>query len=165
MGSEMCIRDRITIISHSLGAEVACNLLFNDNENAGFATPKQNIEVCLVAPAISKKKFKNYYNRNKENHFVDSDNYRLTVIYNELDFVLSKTSKILGIRISFSRIYGNTRLGCNCGNEAYELEKYFKKHFPFSLIHLIHASSFGSSHHSLSYFGSNEFREFIIDKY
>lgn len=151
----------IIVISHSLGAEVLASLLFNENVHGRYTTPDQRLEICMVAPAISKKEFKSYYNRSAEKSFLVADNYSLAIMYNEEDIVLSKAYEVLGVRISFSRRYGNTRLGCNCGNEAEELKKYFKKHFVHSEISLIHANSFGSSHHSLSYFGSEEFEEYI----
>ncbi len=156
-------RNDITVITHSLGAEVATSLLFNDEEKEEDGTPHQRINICMAAPAISKKEFRSYYNRSVENPIIGSDNYNLTIIYNEEDFVLSKAYKFLGVKLSFSRRYGNTRLGCNCGNEAYELEDYFKKHFPGSPIQLIHATSFGTSHHSLSYFGSEEFMLYLTE--
>ncbi len=156
-------KNDITVITHSLGAEVAISLLFNDEEEEEDATPHQRINICMAAPAISKKEFRSYYNRSLENPFIGRDNYNLTIIYNEEDLVLSKAYKFLGVKLSFSRRYGNTRLGCNCGNEAYELEDYFKKHFPSSPIQLIHATSFGASHHSLSYFGSEEFMLYLAE--
>ncbi|MFT4722040.1 MAG: hypothetical protein ACI8QW_000418 [Saprospiraceae bacterium] len=154
-------KNDITVITHSLGAEVVTSLLFNAKEKEEEATPHQRINICMAAPAISKKEFKRYYNRSLESSFIEPDNYNLTIIYNEEDFVLSKAYKFLGVKLSFSRRYGNTRLGCNCGNEAYELEEYFEKHFPSSPIQLIHATSFGASHHSLSYFGSEEFMLYL----
>ena len=154
-------KNDITVITHSLGAEVLTSLLFNAKEKEEEATPHQRINICMAAPAISKKEFKRYYNRSLENPFIGRDNYNLTIIYNEEDFVLSKAYKFLGVKLSFSRRYGNTRLGCNCGNEAYELEEYFGKHFPSSPIQLIRATSFGASHHSLSYFGSEEFMHYL----
>lgn len=156
-------KNDITVITHSLGAEVAISLLFNDEEEEEDATPHQRINICMAAPAISKKEFRSYYNRSLENPFIGRDNYNLTIIYNEEDLVLSKAYKFLGVKLSFSRRYGNTRLGCNCGNEAYELEDYFKKHFPSSPIQLIHTTSFGASHHSLSYFGSEEFMLYLAE--
>ena len=156
-------KNDITVITHSLGTEVAISLLFNDEEEEEDATPHQRINICMAAPAISKKEFRSYYNRSLENPFIGRDNYNLTIIYNEEDLVLSKAYKFLGVKLSFSRRYGNTRLGCNCGNEAYELEDYFKKHFPSSPIQLIHATSFGASHHSLSYFGSEEFMLYLAE--
>lgn len=152
----------ITVFSHSLGAEVAVNLLFNADLKVGLETPSQeNVNVYLLAPAISKKPFKKFYDRNSEISFSERDNYNLSIIYNEADFVLSKAMRILGVSIRFSRRYGNTRLGCNCSDEAVKLKNLFLQRFPNSSIQLVHADSFGESHHARDYYGSDEFKALI----
>ncbi len=155
-------RKEITLISHSLGAEVMINLLFNARRDCPYPTPSQGkINACMIAAAISKKPFKNYYNRTTQLDHSEKDNYQLSIIYNKKDFVLSKSTRLLGVRLEFSRLYGNTRLGCNCRGEATELEKKFERKFPNSSVRLIHADSFGASHRSKSYSASEEFKMFI----
>lgn len=155
--------ENLDIIVHSLGAEVATNMLLNSKKHNHKTPSQRNIRICLLAPAISKKSLKKYHNRNSLVPFEQQDNYHLTVIYNESDFVLSKSVNIFGGKVEFSRLYGNTRLGCNCRNEALELERYFRKHYPNSEIQLFHADDIGSSHHAKSYFGSNAFKSYVKD--
>ncbi|MFK7758225.1 MAG: hypothetical protein AB8B53_14945, partial [Flavobacteriales bacterium] len=151
------------IICHSLGAEVTTNLLFNDEVKSSIATPKQTmINVFFIGPAISKRHFKNYLARGSEAQPAEEqDNYRLHILFNHEDIVLSKSGRILGIRIEFSRLYGNTRLGCNCKKDAFELQKRFEKKFPNSMLKLYSAESIGRSHRFKSYVKSPEFADMM----
>lgn len=45
------------------------SLFFNENVHGWYTTPDQRLEICMVAPVISKKEFKSYYNRSAEKVF------------------------------------------------------------------------------------------------
>ncbi len=151
--------DEFDVICHSLGSEVTTNLLFNDGIESTIPTPHQSrINVFFIAPAISKKHFKHYLLRGSEIKSTSiADNYHLNILYNHNDIVLSKHGKVLGLRVEFSRVYGNTRLGCNCKNDAKELKKRFQKKYPNSDIFLFETESIGISHHFRAYVQSPEF--------
>lgn len=141
--------DRINIITHSLGARVAGELLFNasggtlQKENT-IATPAQPyIHVCLIAPAIGYEYFANYYSRCTSGNLSDTDNYNIVVVYNENDFVLQKN---YGFGINGPpTIYGNTSLGCNYNSDLQHLNALFTQHFPFSALPLCYNFSIGNN--------------------
>jgi len=76
----------VNIISHSLGAVVVTNAMFDTTVN-NYPTPNNsNINICLIAPAISGiEAFKSYYSRKSTYPFKKSDNYSLFVLYNKKD--------------------------------------------------------------------------------
>ncbi len=123
----------INIISHSLGAQVACELLYNsseerlNNENI-FSTPSQsNIRICLIAPAISCNKFNNYYLRNTVYDYTKQDNYLIAIVYNSNDFVLQKQYGY-GVN-ALPTEYGDTSLGCNYSEDVEKFKTLFKNEF------------------------------------
>ncbi|MEP6466905.1 MAG: alpha/beta hydrolase [Parafilimonas sp.] len=141
--------DTINIISHSLGAKVACEALFNCSaESIGITPSNKCINICLIAPAIAGiKTFKNYYNRNSQINFKQKDNYRLAILYNEKDFVLKKKDSVIEVLGPGPYKYGNTTLGCNYHNAAIHLQDYFITNYPNSTITLFNLSSVGKCHH------------------
>ncbi len=123
--------DRINIITHSLGARVACELLFNADSNntaqENEATPMQShIKICMVAPAIGSELFKNYYKRGKitKTPNVGKDNYDLSIVYNTNDIVLNKSIPLPIYHLGNLTAYdiAKTALGCDCGNDIDSLE-------------------------------------------
>ncbi|WP_111308848.1 alpha/beta hydrolase [Confluentibacter sediminis] len=158
--------EEINIISHSLGARVAATSLFNlkssktDRDMRDLKTPSQSkINICLIAPAISSEPFKGYYNRTSANeYFKKKDNYTLTILYNEDDFVLKK--KFKNIFGPGALKYGNTSLGCNYNNEIEVFSKLFKEDFKNSKVQAIE-TNIGKTHLVKSYANSNSFEEFI----
>ncbi len=123
--------ERINIITHSLGARVACELLFNaetnNNAQENEATPMQSrIKICMVAPAIGSELFKNYYKRGKitKNPNVGRDNYELSIVYNTNDIVLNKSIPLPIYHLGNLTAYdiAKTALGCDCGNDIDSLE-------------------------------------------
>lgn len=89
--------ENISLIAHSLGAQVLANCFFNANENKAEKswlekpTPAQkNINLCLVAPTFSEKIFDQFLNRTTNFEFKKQDNYRVFILYNEKDVVLKK---------------------------------------------------------------------------
>lgn len=109
-------KEKVNIISHSLGAVVATELAFNaDAEKDDLPTPAQShVNLCFIAPAVGWSVFENYYSRNSSANFTNSDNYRLSVLYNDHDFVLLKQFEYKIFKIKSSPLeYGDTTLGCN----------------------------------------------------
>jgi hypothetical protein len=143
--------DTINVVSHSLGAKVAAEALFNPFRESIALTPSNKcVNICLIAPAIAGiETFQNYYNRRSQVDFKTKDNYRLGIIYNENDFVLKKKDNWLGWFGPGAKKYGNTSLGCNCDHAATNLENYFRDNYPNSTIRLFDLSSVGKCH----YFG------------
>src|SRR3989344_4710183 len=135
--------DTINIITHSLGAKVALNSLFNSSDN-DFPTPTNNrINICLIAPALSDDSFNDYYKRKTDTDFKSKDNYRLMIGYNENDFVLRKKVGWFG---PGPYRYVNTTLGCNHKGCAMDFKKYFAKNFTNSSLALFDLYSVGQCH-------------------
>lgn len=150
--------DTINIITHSLGAKVALNSLFNSSDS-DFPTPTNNrINICLIAPALSDDSFKDYYNRKTDINFKSRDNYRLIIGYNENDFVLRKKVGWFG---PGPYRYVNTTLGCNHKGCASDFEKYFTKSFENSNLKLFDLSSVGQCHLVGCYCSSGHLDEMI----
>ena len=140
----------VNIISHSLGAKVVTNALFDTTIN-NYPTPNnRNINICLIAPAIDGiEAFKNYYSRNSTLAYKKSDNYSLFVLYNKKDFVLRKKDYFFELFGPGPRKHGNTTLGCNSNNEAIKLKDYFIQHFHGSKITLINMTDLIEKCHHL----------------
>jgi hypothetical protein len=138
---------KINIVTHSLGAKVALNALF-DTETTGVKTPSnQKVNICLIAPAISPESiYTNYYKRNSDIDFKNKDNYNLVVVYNEKDFVLRKKDNKVGLFGPGPYKYGNTTLGCNHHDAATNLVVKIKKDYPNSNIKSFDVSYVGKCH-------------------
>ena len=151
---------RIHIIAHSLGAQVANNVLWNANEESDGLTPAQKIEVCLIAPAIARKPFRKFMNRTGIG-YLDSDNYDYSIIYNERDIVVAKSN--FGDRryFRFTRLFGNTKLGCNCSREAIKVKNMFSRRYPNSTVQLYDATEVGNNHRWGAYVQSPAFVDYI----
>jgi hypothetical protein len=151
--------DTINVITHSLGAKVAIHALY-DEDDYKFPTPIANrINICLIAPALSGvESFKNYYNRQTNIQFKTTDNYKLGILYNEHDFVLRK--KVSGFGPGPYK-YVNTTLGCNYKGAAFDLKKYFEKHFENAPIKLIDGSNGGPCHLVICYCNSGNVEELM----
>lgn len=114
----------VNIVTHSLGAVVGCEALFNASgavlpeANAAennISTPGvNNIKLCMIAPAIGSDVLAKYNSRNPDSA-TGKDNYQLSIAYNEYDYALLKQYK--GAVLSYGRLSpvdsGNTSLGCN----------------------------------------------------
>lgn len=157
-------KDKITVITHSLGSQVALSLLTNsfderiNSDIQKLKTPEQQkINVCLIAPAISKEPFYEYFERTSSIDFESKDNYELTILYNEKDFVLKKKWKFFG---PGPKKYGNTSLGCNHKNEIKKLETYFENNFKNSYIKAYN-TTIGKTHLVEHYANSNNFGLYI----
>lgn len=157
-------REELSIVTHSLGAQVGLSLLANafdervTTEEQAIPTPHQSrVNVCMVAPAISREPFADYHERTIADDFRTVDNYHLNIVYNEKDFVLKKRWKIFG---PGPKKYGNTSLGCNCRNEAEKLSEDFATSFPNSDLRLFEAG-IGGTHRFTRYARSNAFLGFL----
>lgn len=117
--------EKINLFSHSLGAIVAAELLFN-SQASDVPTPGQKqINACFIAPAIGSEAFQNYDKRpgREQAH----DNYNIFIIYNENDYVLEKTYRWKKFKKSFLPTrFGNTSLGCNWDDDIKKLQDIFK---------------------------------------
>jgi len=157
-------KNEITIITHSLGSQVALSLLtncFNERvnpEKTQLKTPDQNIHICLIAPSISKEPFNKYFQRNSSIDFKSKDNYSLNILYNEKDFALRKKWKIFG---PGPKKYGNTSLGCNHRNEIEKLETIFHNDFKNSFLNTLNTTEIGKTHLVRKYADSKSFGKFI----
>lgn len=119
----------INIVTHSLGALVGCEALFNASETVlpeanamenNISTPGVNpIKLSMIAPAIGSEVFTKYNSRNPDSS-TGKDNYRLSVGYNEYDYALLKHYK--GAVLSYGHLSpvdsGNTSLGCNYNGDV-----------------------------------------------
>lgn len=123
---------RINIITHSAGVHVVSSLLYNKKRCFSLPTPNQtDIRVAITAAASSgKKHFKRYYKRNTTLNFRTNDNYALFNLINENDFVLLKKFG----RMHFTKVLGNTTLGCNRKGESQKLKSYFEKKYSNSIF-------------------------------
>ncbi|MEL6969657.1 MAG: hypothetical protein AAFO02_05770 [Bacteroidota bacterium] len=160
-------REQLNIITHSLGAQVGVSIVSNtyderiDSTLQSLPTPAQpRVNLCLLAPAISKEPFFDYDERTTTLDLTDEDNYRLSVLYNKKDFVLRKRVLIFG---PGPRKYGNTSLGCNCQRELNKLEDYFLEHFPNSSLSLQEAA-IGGTHRFWRYVESEAFSSFLSER-
>ena len=141
--------DTINIVTHSLGAEVACSALFDTSKDRSATPANKTLNLCLIAPAISGvERFQAYYARNAAIDYRTKDNYRLCIIYNSNDFVLKKKIGIFG---PGPYKYGNTCLGCNYDNAAADLQLYFGSSYPHSTVQLIDLSATVGCHHVICY--------------
>ncbi|MEL6658942.1 MAG: hypothetical protein AAFP77_20710 [Bacteroidota bacterium] len=157
-------REQLNIVTHSLGAQVGVSIVSNtyderiDTTLQSLPTPAQpRVNLCLLAPAISKEPFFDYDERTTAIDLEAEDNYHLSVLYNKKDFVLRKRVLIFG---PGPRKYGNTALGCNCHRELYKLEDYFSEHFPNSPLNL-HEAAIGGTHRFWRYVESEAFSSFL----
>ena len=87
-----------------------------------------------MAPAISSKPYSDYYDRNSDKKYQEEDNYTLTVIFNEKDFVLLKKDPKILVFGPGPKKYGETTLGCNHKKEIRKLERVFASKYPNSKI-------------------------------
>jgi len=144
--------DTINLYSHSLGAQVIAQTLFNVVECA-YPTPlNARVNICMIAPAISGiETFKSYYNRNTDFDYRSNDNYRLAIVYNDNDFVLLKRDNKVGWFGPGPYGHGNTSLGCNYHHTATKLEAYFLTEYRQSSIRTFDLSLVGKCHHVRCY--------------
>jgi len=157
-------KEELSIITHSLGAQVGSSLLFNtydnriDNKYQNLKTPNQNkLNICFIAPAMSKEPFNEYYERTTDREFKENDNYDLSILYNEQDFVLKKKWKIFG---PGPRKYGKTTLGCNHRKETFKLKDKFLSDYKNSVITLYN-TTIGGTHLVEHYSKSTNFVNYI----
>lgn len=151
--------DTINIVTHSLGARVATNALYNlDNFHSPTPSNKR-VNICLIAPALSgEDSFKNYYNRQTDYNFKNIDNYKLAILYNENDFVLRKKVGWFG---PGPYKYVNTTLGCNTKDCAHVLQKYFLSNYANSSMKVFDGSNVGQCHLVSCYCNSDSMVEMI----
>ncbi|CAN5413475.1 hypothetical protein BH10BAC1_BH10BAC1_06110 [soil metagenome] len=150
--------DTVNIITHSLGAQVALNALF-DKEDFYISTPSNSrINICLIAPALSEESFKGYYDRKTNSDFKFNDNYKLMIGYNENDFVLRKKVGWFG---PGPYKYVNTTLGCNHKGCTVDFKKQFEKNYKNSTIKLFDLSSVGQCHLVSCYCSSGHLKEML----
>ncbi|MCW3082933.1 MAG: hypothetical protein JWP12_299 [Bacteroidetes bacterium] len=151
--------ENLNVITHSLGARVGCELLFNASK-AGLPdekilqTPAQkNVHLCMIEPAIGADLFDDYYSRNTTLDYKNKDNYKLGMVYNENDFVLLKNYQWKFIKIVSSPLeYGNTSLGCNYQKCIPALQKTFAVQYPNSVFETpFNFSNVGGDHRLFAY--------------
>lgn len=125
---------KLTLLTHSLGASVACHTLFNpqkwpkqfqekleeDYKSNAIATPRSS-QICLamLAPAISGTQVMDDILRTVPEK--NQAGFRKIVIgYNKYDYAVSKGGL-------FAKSFGNTALGANAGDEVEKTEKLIKQ--------------------------------------
>ena len=152
--------DTLNVITHSLGAEVACSALFDTSAEHAPTPSNKAVNLCLIAPAIGGvDRFKTYYNRNSGLPLPPVDNYRLCIVYNTNDFVLKKKIGIFG---PGPYKYGVTSLGCDCDGAATTLRDYFAKNYPTSTIRLVDLSNTVKCHHVRCYSVGDNLKEMVL---
>lgn len=121
----------LNIVSHSLGARVACNLLYNVTPDAAvYPTPAtKKIRACFIAPAVGHDIFENFYQRSGA--VPGTDNYEVSIVYNRYDHILRKEGRFLGITFINHTALGfvNTSLGCDYKGDIKKLQELFSKNF------------------------------------
>ena len=158
--------DEITVITHSLGAKVATYAFFNIDENKQKTPSNKQINLFIIAPAISGNMISdNYFKRNSVIDYKSRDNYKLIILYNENDFALRKKDDKFLLFGPGTYKYGNTSLGCNYKNSISKIENDFKINYPNSKIEIYDASTIGKKHHLENYCSSAEFKEIIKSLY
>lgn len=154
----------INLVTHSVGALVACELLFNTMgsnmaERHQPCPMQRDIRLCMIAPAIGSELFDNYYKRSNATS-VKTDNYKLLVGYNEKDIVLNKTFKWHGLGVKeLPTAYGNTSLGANYNNDVDKLLKKLTKSPKPVIVDFSESTRY--SHHISSYIRNPRFKEVI----
>lgn len=124
----------LNVVSHSMGARVLAHALLNINNPADPTPANPQVNIMLVAPAIGGGLFyDNYGKRNSVISYAAKDNYNLTVVYNEKDFVLLKRVSGFGPG-AFNR--GDTSLGCNKRNRTIDFGRQLSSKFPNSNVML-----------------------------
>lgn len=122
----------INVVTHSLGARVAAYALFNADKSNDSTPSQSEVNILLVAPAIGADLiYDNFAKRNTRVPYTVNDNYKLTIVYNEKDFVLRKRVGVFG---PGAFCYGNTSLGCNKRDAAVELQSKIKVKYPNASI-------------------------------
>ncbi len=150
--------DTLNVITHSLGAEVACSALFDTSKFKSVTPANKVVNICLVAPAVAGiDRFKFYLARNPP---IDTaaDNYRLAIVYNSKDFVLKKRVGIFG---PGPYRYGNTTLGCNYHGAATKLRDYFSANYRNSEIYLLDLTGKAACHHMSCYDAGDNFKPLV----
>ncbi len=161
--------EELNVFTHSLGARVIANTLFNVSKDQTAPTPSQkNISICLVAPAIGSEIFKNYYNRNTHLDFNKEDNYRLAIQYNKHDFVLLKDIPFTWGASVYSR--GNTALGLNYEGDVTKLQQLFLSQFTGSKVPIAIDTSISNDNeplecHLVRCYTENRMFEKVLDFY
>lgn len=158
--------DTINVVSHSTGAKVSTTLLCNAYANQvtsamlAIPTPSQSkINHCLLAPAMSKTPFQSYFDRVTELAFKTNDNYTLSIIYNEKDFVLLKKEPVLMVVGPGPKKYGLTTLGCNHKKEVQKLEALFKTSYTNSTFNAYKIGP--AKNHLFTYYASKRAKGFV----
>lgn len=160
--------DTLNLITHSLGAMVGSELLFNASKGA-FAdeavlpTPAQQMRICMIEPAIGADLFDAYYARTAQSNFQNADNYRLGIVFNEHDFVLLKAYNWRFVHISATPLeYGNTSLGCNYQECLPKLQQLFTDKYPHSTLAApFDFSAVGADHRWIAYGRSDGFEKVV----
>ena len=124
----------INIVTHSLGARVACNLLFNVSAapaSSLMIPQNKKIKICFIAPAVASEIFENFYQRSQTDTMGKPDNYEIEVVYNRYDYLLLKQGRILGIKFSDrgATAFANTSLGCDYNGDIKKLQGLFATKF------------------------------------
>lgn len=124
---------RLDIVSHSLGARVVCNMLYNlTNNTSNYSTPSdKHIKACFIAPAIGSEVFGGFYNRGENVRVPSPDNYEVCIVYNRYDYILHKNGRVLGVSFAnrTATAFANTSLGCDYNSDIQLLKDMFGSKF------------------------------------
>jgi hypothetical protein len=165
--------DEIVMISHSLGANVICETLFNQDAKVTnydsvkpyltdlylknyYKTPKQKVIVGIVAPAIPGKNTFEDYTKRSEPYDSKNDNYKILVGFNSNDYALRK-----GLGGYFRTHFSSTSLGGSI-NEYNDVKKQFSNYGVPDNINMVNFSFFASGkrhrkHDLTTYIGMSEY--------
>ncbi len=139
-------KNRIAILSHSLGSVVANQLTFNFDQYSSDMQGKI-IRSAYLGPAIGYESFKEFNKRGATNYDLD-----ICVAYNNDDFVLRKEFGHLGKWLRLNALtYGDTSLGCNYEGAVDKLEQLFTSQMPNETVPLEVDMSGKATHHYTYY--------------
>lgn len=154
-------RQHLNIITHSLGALVASEILFNAGQLPDeMHTPgltQKDIRLCMIAPAVGSELFSQYYSRSSSRQNLP-DRYRIFIAYNENDFVLTKRFKWHGIGKTYTAIkFGNTSLGCDYNGDIAKFRNWIS--IPPYPICVDFSKHTGFAHHINKYVQNPAFQQ------
>jgi hypothetical protein len=162
----------IVLLSHSLGASVVTQALFNVSKWKGKfqkeldavsntipTPPQKSITLCMLVPAIPGENTFDDLNRTVINNTTQHIS-KIVVGYNWKDKALSKK---IGIRKKF----GSTSLGSNAGNEVFNTRDYIEKKFPDILFKEtdLQRKPMPKEHSIAEYMRSKCFNQFLDDAF
>lgn len=158
----------IILLTHSLGASVATQSLFNvskwssefqkevDEKAKAIPTPPQkDITLAMIAPAIPGQ---NTFDDLGKTTYDDTCHIKKIIVgYNKKDFALTKC-------VGIKKHFGSTSLGCNADNEVEKVKKKLAENFKeihFHSFDLNEGLEDPKNHSVIGYIEATNFQSFL----